>query len=327
VIYDSPLDLVGGTPVMRLRNLVGPASAQLYGKLECWNPTGSSKDRAAKAMVAAAEAVGRLRPGGTIVESSSGNLGLALAMVARLRGYRFICVIDPHTPDVHRSMLTALGAEVRLVDAPDVHGNHLAARIQAAVRLEASIPGAFWPNQYANPANPQAYRTVALEIQADFGAALDWVVLPVGTGGLATGCSEAIKRLVPGVRVLAVDAAGSVTFGTPPGRRLLTGMGAAIVPPNCCPSLYDRVVHVTDDEAFAMTRALAHEEGLLLGGSSGAAVVAAVALAESLLPSQRVLVVLPDRGERYANTIFSDDWLAHHGIHLRPRQPGANVRG
>lgn len=317
MIRSQALELIGNTPVVKLNKLVDAEYASLYAKLEGFNLGGSSKDRAAKGMIEAAEQDGTLRPGGTIVESSSGNLAIGLALVARLKGYKAICVVDPKVSDVNLSVMKAFGADVHMVREADENGNYLMARINAAKALAESCDNSFWTNQYDNLDSPEAYRsTIAQEIYEDFGEDLDWVVLPTGTAGLATGCSLGLKERIPSVEIMAVDAEGSIIFGTPPGKRTLTGIGAAIVPGNLRPELYDEVVHVGDAPAFRTTRLLASHEGLLVGGSSGATVYAAMELAQTLPPSKTILAILPDRGDRYFNTIFSDEWLTQNGVDL-----------
>jgi cysteine synthase A len=318
MVRSSVLELIGNTPTVELNRLTSSNGASVYAKLEGFNPGGSSKDRAAKSMIEGAERRGWLKPGGTIVESSSGNLAIGLAMVGRLKGYRVVCIVDPKITEVNLSILRAFGAEPLMVEEADENGNYLVARIEAAKAIAESCENAFWTNQYDNPDSPEAYRRgLAREIYEEFGDNLDWVVLPTGTAGLITGCSQGLKETVPDVKVMGVDAVGSVTYGTPAGKRLLTGIGAAIVPGNLKPELYDEVVHVSDARAFRFTRLLAAEEGLLVGGSSGAVVSAALELAGALPPTAKVLTVLPDRGDRYFNTIFSDDWLAENSVDLR----------
>jgi len=315
IIYSSVLDLIGQTPIVKLNRLRDPNGAELFVKLEGFNPGGSMKDRTAKWLIESAEAAGLIRKGSTIIESSSGNLAIGLALVARVKGYKLICVVDPKISEMNLQLLEALGAEVRMVHQCDEHGNYLAARIELVKQLCESIENAFWTNQYANPANPQAHQFwTAREIYEEFGSDLDWVVVPVGTAGLATGCSMGLKSLIPSIKILCVDAIGSVTFGCKPGKRYLVGIGSAIVPENLKPELYDRVTHVGDYQAFQMCRRLALEEGLLVGGSSGAAIYAALELSKTLSPGQKVLAILPDRGEKYYNTIFSDSWWEKTGI-------------
>lgn len=315
MIYSSVIELIGSTPVVALHTIAPSEGAQVFVKIEGFNPGGSMKDRTAFNIIRQAEASGDLQPGGVIVESSSGNLAIGLAMIARIKGYRMIAVVDPKINRVNLRILQAYGAEIRMVNHPDQNGNYLAARLELVQSLSEQLEHVYWPNQYNNPANPEAHRLgTAREIFQDFGQDLDWVVTPVGTAGLSTGCSMGLKELIPDIKVMAVDAEGSVIFGRPPGPRLQVGLGAAVVPGNLRPELFDQVVHVTDREAFQMTRRLALEEGILAGGSSGSAVHAGIQLAKSLPPSQKVLIILPDRGERYYDTIFSDAWLEEHDI-------------
>ncbi|MED2678317.1 pyridoxal-phosphate dependent enzyme, partial [Bacillus thuringiensis] len=203
------------------------------------------------------------------------------------------------------------------VDVSDEHGNYLKARLVIAQDLANSIDGAYWPNQYNNPENPEAYvHTLVQEIYDDFNDTLDWIVCPVGTAGLITGVAKGMKKLNPSVKVMAVDAVGSVIFGGKPGVRRLLGIGNAIVPGNVNRSLYDDLSYVNDADAFFITRELVSKEGILVGGSSGAVVCAALRLIDKLPKSKKVLAILPDRGDRYYNTIFSDEWLVEHDIEL-----------
>lgn len=316
MIYDNVLQLIGDTPIVKLNSLPEPQGAQVFIKLEGLNPGGSMKDRTALYLISQAEAAGQLRPGGTIVESSSGNLAIGLALVARQKGYRLICVVDPKISPVNLSIIQAYGAETVMVDQADEHGNYLRARLDKVQALVGQL-GAFWPNQYNNPNNPEAHRrTTAQEIYEAFGEELQWAVIPAGTCGLITGCSLGLKEHIPGIQIMAVDAVGSVTFGMPAGVRYQIGIGSAVVPGNMRRELYDEITHVSDAEAFATARRLVNEEGLLVGGSAGAAVFAALKLARRLPAAEKVLAILPDRGDRYYNTIFSDEWLEKNGIEL-----------
>ncbi|WP_341346908.1 2,3-diaminopropionate biosynthesis protein SbnA [Paenibacillus sp. FSL H3-0469] len=314
MIYDNVLQLIGNTPIVKLNYLPEPNGAQVFIKLEGLNPGGSMKDRTALYIISQAEAAGQLQPGGTIVESSSGNLAIGLALVARQKGYKLICVVDPKISPVNLSIIQAYGAETVMVDQADEYGNYLRARLDKVQDLVRQL-GAFWPNQYNNPSNPEAHRqTTAPEIYEAFGNGLQWVVIPAGTCGLITGCSLGLKEHIPQIKIMAVDAAGSVTFGQPPGVRHQIGIGSAIVPGNVRRELYDEITHVSDAEAFSTTRRLVQEEGLLVGGSAGSAVFAALKLARRLRAGDKVLAILPDRGDRYYNTIFSDEWLEKIGI-------------
>lgn len=317
MIHDSVLSLIGNTPVVKINNLVQNDDAELYVKLEGFNPGGSSKDRVAKRVIEYAEKHGKLKPGGTIVESSSGNLAIGLSIVAQMKGYKMICVVDPKISKVNLNIIKAFGAQIHMVDEADEYGNYLKTRLATAQNLAKSIKGAYWPNQYNNPENPEAYiRSLVREIYEDFGDALDWIVCPVGTAGLITGVAKEMKILNPAVKIMAVDAVGSVIFGGAPGTRRLLGIGNAIVPGNLNTSLYDDLSYVNDVDGFFITRQLALKEGLLVGGSSGATVCAALRLLEKLPKDKKVLAVLPDRGDRYYSTIFSDDWLNQNEIQL-----------
>ncbi|EOO24468.1 2,3-diaminopropionate biosynthesis protein SbnA [Bacillus cereus BAG1X2-3] len=317
MIHDDVLSLIGDTPIVKINKLVPPESAQLYVKLEGFNPGGSSKDRVAKRVIEYAENSGQLKPGGTIVESSSGNLAIGLALVAKMKGYKMICVVDPKISKVNLNLIKSYGAQVHMVDVSDEHGNYLKARLVIAQDLANSIDGAYWPNQYNNPENPEAYvHTLVQEIYDDFNDTLDWIVCPVGTAGLITGVAKGMKKLNPSVKVMAVDAVGSVIFGGKPGVRRLLGIGNAIVPGNVNRSLYDDLSYVNDADSFFITRELVSKEGILVGGSSGAVVCAALRLIDKLPKSKKVLAILPDRGDRYYNTIFSDEWLDEHDIEL-----------
>ncbi|PEV84594.1 2,3-diaminopropionate biosynthesis protein SbnA [Bacillus thuringiensis] len=317
MIHDDVLSLIGDTPIVKINKLVPPESAQLYVKLEGFNPGGSSKDRVAKRVIEYAENSGQLKQGGTIVESSSGNLAIGLALVAKMKGYKMICVVDPKISKVNLNLIKSYGAQVHMVDVSDEHGNYLKARLVIAQDLANSIDGAYWPNQYNNPENPEAYvHTLVQEIYDDFNDTLDWIVCPVGTAGLITGVAKGMKKLNPSVKVMAVDAVGSVIFGGKPGVRRLLGIGNAIVPGNVNRSLYDDLSYVNDADAFFITRELVSKEGILVGGSSGAVVCAALRLIDKLPKSKKVLAILPDRGDRYYNTIFSDEWLVEHDIEL-----------
>lgn len=316
MIYDNVLQLIGNTPIVKLNYLPEPLGAQVYIKLEGLNPGGSMKDRTALYIINQAEESGQLKPGGTIVESSSGNLAIGLALVARQKGYKLICVVDPKISPVNLSIIQAYGAETVMVDQADEYGNFLKARIDKVKALVEQL-GAFWPNQYNNPSNPEAHRqTTSREIYEAFGKDLHWAVIPAGTCGLITGCSLGLKEHIPHIKMMVVDAVGSVTFGMPPGVRYQIGIGSAIVPGNMRRHLYDEIIHVSDAEAFSTTRRLVKEEGLLVGGSGGAAVFAALKLAQRLPATEKVLAILPDRGDRYYNTIFSDAWLEKNAIEL-----------
>jgi cysteine synthase A len=295
----GPLDLIGNTPVVRLRRVVRPEGAQVFGKLESCNPGGSVKDRICLAMIDAAERDGRLLPGGTIVEPTSGNTGIGLAMVAAARGYRLILTMPDTMSEERRSLLRAYGAEIVLT--PDANG--MQAAIDEARRIEAAHPDAFMPCQFSNPANPEAHRlTTGREILDQF-PRVDAFVAGVGTGGTITGVGSVLRRERCGALIVAVEPSASpVLSGGQPGLHRIQGIGAGFVPSNLDRSLIDRIVGVSDREAEDMTRRLACEEGILVGISAGAAALAATLVAAELPPEAVVVCMLCDSGERYLTT-------------------------
>jgi cysteine synthase A len=295
---ETILDLIGSTPVVRLHRLPPDGSAVVWAKLESFNPGGSVKDRIAKSMVEAAEASGSLQPGGVIVEPTSGNTGIGLAMVAAAKGYRCILTMPDTLSVERRALMKAYGAE--LILTPGAEGMNGA--IAKAEELSREH-GYFMPLQFANPANPEAHRrTTAAEILAQVGR-VDAFVGGVGTGGTITGVGEILKDTLPRVRIVAVEPAGSpVLSGGAPGKHKIQGIGAGFVPEVLNTEVIDEIVQVTDDDAFKIARRLATEEGILAGISSGAAAWAALRVAQELGQGRVVVVVLPDTGERYLST-------------------------
>jgi len=279
-IHDSVLELIGDTPLVRLRKLPRPGGATVVAKVESRNPGGSVKDRIALAMIEDAERTGALKPGGTIVEPTSGNTGIGLAMVSAVKGYRLI-----------------LGAEIHLT--PAIEG--MSGAVFAAEELVREHPGHFMPQQFQNPANPAVHRrTTALEILGAVGGRLDAFVAGVGTGGTLTGVGEVLKEKMPGILVVAVEPAKSpVLAGGKPRPHGIQGIGASFVPGVLNRAIIDRIVAVKDEDATAWARRLTREEGLLAGISAGAAAWAACEVAAGMRPDQLVLTVLPDTGERY----------------------------
>lgn len=304
-IVNSVLELVGDTPMVELERLGRDAGAvaRVVAKVELFNPAGSVKDRVALAMVERAEADGALRPGATIIEPTSGNTGVGLALVSALKGYRLILTM-PETMSVERRRLVAAyGAQVVLT--PGAEGMKGAiARVQA---LREEIPGSVILQQFENPANPaRHYRTTAEEIWRDTEGGIDLFVAGVGTGGTVSGTGRRLKELNPAVRIAAVEPASSpVLSGGAPGAHKIQGIGAGFVPGNYDPSVVDLVVPVADDEAIATARLLASREGLLVGISSGAAAYAALQLAKrEEYRGKTIVVLLPDTGERYLSTLL-----------------------
>lgn len=304
-IVNSVLELVGDTPMVELERLGRDAGAvaRVVAKVELFNPAGSVKDRVALAMVERAEADGTLRPGATIIEPTSGNTGVGLALVSALKGYRLILTM-PETMSVERRRLVAAyGAQVVLT--PGAEG--MKGAIARAQALREEIPGSVILQQFENPANPaRHYRTTAEEIWRDTEGGIDLFVAGVGTGGTVSGTGRRLKELNPAVRIAAVEPASSpVLSGGAPGAHKIQGIGAGFVPENYDPSVVDLVVPVADDEAIATVRLLASREGLLVGISSGAAAYAALQLAKrEEYRGKTIVVLLPDTGERYLSTLL-----------------------
>ena len=304
-IVNSVLELVGDTPMVEVERLGRDAGAvaRVVAKVELFNPAGSVKDRVALAMVERAEADGALRPGATIIEPTSGNTGVGLALVSALKGYRLILTM-PETMSVERRRLVAAyGAKVVLT--PGAEG--MKGAIARAMALREEIPGSVILQQFENPANPaRHYRTTAEEIWRDTEGGIDLFVAGVGTGGTVSGTGRRLKELNPAVRIAAVEPASSpVLSGGAPGAHKIQGIGAGFVPGNYDPSVVDLVVPVADDEAIATARLLASREGLLVGISSGAAAYAALQLAKrEEYRGKTIVVLLPDTGERYLSTLL-----------------------
>ncbi|AGL02378.1 cysteine synthase A [Desulfoscipio gibsoniae] len=299
-IFNNVLEIVGHTPVVRLSKVINGCGAQILAKLEMVNPSGSAKARAALGMVVAAEKAGIIQPGTVIVEPTSGNQGIALAMVGAVKGYRVIVVMPDSMSEERRKLARAYGAEVVLTPAAeDVDG-----AVQKAREIVKQIPGAWMPDQFTNPDNPAFHeQTTAKEILEQVDGDIDAYVAGVGTGGTLTGVARVLKDKFPKIKVYAVEPKKSaVLSGGEPGRHGIQGIGDGFVPANLDLSLVDAPFAVSDEDAFNMTRRLAREEGLLVGFSGGAAVHAAVTVGRKLGPGKTVLTILPDTGERYLST-------------------------
>ncbi|MEH1097928.1 PLP-dependent cysteine synthase family protein [Micromonospora sp. CPCC 205561] len=306
MIYESILDTVGRTPVVLLSKVNELAGCEILVKLESFNPGGSIKDRAALSMVTQAERDGRLKPNGTIVESTSGNLGKALALIGAAKGYRVVVVVDPKAPQSMINFVSALGAEIEMVDTPDENGGFQRPRLERVRQLLGELPDAFWPDQYNNPDNPRAHAEVtAAELLADV-PRFDALVAAVSTGGHISGLAATVKRHLPEVVTVGVDAEGSAAFGHRPGKYAMRGLGLAWPPGNLDRSLVDRLHRVADSEGIATMRLLARAEGILVGESGGAAVFAALHHALRH-PGSRIVVVAADGGTNYLDESFRAD--------------------
>ncbi|MFG6402815.1 pyridoxal-phosphate dependent enzyme [Microbacterium sp. P04] len=307
-------DLVGNTPLVRLNRVTDGIAATVLAKVEYFNPGGSSKDRIAANIIDAAERDGMLQPGGTIVEPTSGNTGVGLALVAQQRGYRCVFVVPDKVAEDKRAVLRAYGAEV-VVTPTDVEPTDPESYYSVSDRLVAEIPGAYKPNQYANPNGPRShYESTGPEIWRDTDGTVTHFVAGVGTGGTITGTARYLREASDhGVRIIGVDPVGSIYSGGPIHGYDVEGVGEDFWPPAYDPSLVDEIHQVSDPESFAMTRRLAREEGLLVGGSSGMAVVGALRVARELPAEAVVVVILPDHGRGYLSKIFDDEWMAARG--------------
>ena len=290
-------DGIGHTPLVRLNRLSPPGGATIYGKAEFYNPGGSVKDRICLNMIDEAEQKGKLKPGGTIVEPTSGNTGIGLALVSAVRGYKLILVMPEGMSLERASLLSSYGAQLVLTPARE----GMRGSIKEAESILDQNPEYFMPNQFSNPANPAMHRkTTAVEIWEALDGKVDAFVAAVGTGGTITGCGELFKEKNPSVKVIALEPAGSpVLSGGEPGPHRIQGIGAGFVPKVLNRSLIDEIMTVTDEEAYQTTKQLARKEGLLVGISGGANVFAAQKVAESLGPNKNVVTILCDTGERY----------------------------
>ncbi len=305
-IYDDVTQLVGGTPLVRLNHLAEGLGADVVVKLEFYNPTNSVKDRIGVAIVDAAEQSGQLRPGGTIVEGTSGNTGIALAMVGAARGYRVILTMPETMSTERRVMLRAYGAEIVLT--PGSEG--MRGAVDRAKDIVANTENAIWAQQFANAANPEVHRlTTAEEIWEDTGGAVDIFVAGVGTGGTVTGVGQILTKRNPDVRIVAVEPADSpVLNGGAPGPHKIQGLGANFVPEILDTEIYDEVIDASVEDSVRVARALGTQEGILGGISSGAIVWAALELAKRPENAGKLIVaVVCDFGERYISTVLFDD--------------------
>ncbi|NOX29986.1 MAG: cystathionine beta-synthase [Actinobacteria bacterium] len=313
-IADSIIDLIGNTPMVRLPRVAGHLQCQIVAKVEGANPGGSSKDRPALAMIDAAEASGELQPGGTIVEPTSGNTGVGLAIVAAQRGYKCVFVMTDKVATEKVDLLRAYGAEVVVCPvavAPEDPDSYYS----TAERLVREIPGAYRPNQYFNQVNPQSHeQSTGPEIWDQTDGTVTHFVAGAGTGGTLGGVGRYLKSKNPDIQIIAADPEGSVYSGGSGRPYLVEGVGEDFWPPTYDPDVVDQVIAISDADSFAMARKVSHEEGLLIGGSCGTAMAAALQLGEQLGPDDLVVVLLPDSGRGYLSKVFNDSWMAEFGF-------------
>lgn len=303
-VVNNIVELVGSTPAVKINRLVGPQDAEVYVKLEYFNPSGSVKDRAASHMIYEAEKAGLLKLGSTIIEPTSGNTGIGLAMTAAAKGYRAILVMPDNMTKERINILKAFGAEVVLTPS----AKRMPGAIEKAKQLLAEIPDSFMPQQFENEANPSVHRlTTGPEIVQQMDGRLDMFVATSGTGGTITGTGEYLKEHLPGIRIIVVEPEGSpVLSGGEPGPHKLVGTSPGFIPPILNTSVYDEITQVADEYALETTRSLAAREGILVGPSAGASVWTAIQYARELGAGKRILCIAPDTGERYLSMdIFS----------------------
>ena len=307
------LSLVGNTPLIALMRMFRDVPFQVYAKLEGFNPGGSTKDRPALHIIERGFETGVIGPDTIIIESSSGNMGIGLAQACVYYGLRFICVVDPKTTQQNIRLLEAYGAEVDLVDRPDPEtGEYLQARINRVQDLRRSIENSYWPDQYSHIGNPTAHHRTMEEIAFALEGRVDYLFCATSTCGTLRGCAEYVETHGLDTTIVAVDAVGSVIFGGTKAKRLIPGHGAAVRPDLYRNELADRCVLATDLDCVIGCRLLVRHEAILAGGSSGAVIMAVRQLQEIIPRDANCVVIFPDRGERYLNTIYSDSWVEKH---------------
>ncbi len=310
----SMLDLIGNTPLIRLNRVTGGLQPLVLAKMEMFNPGGSVKDRIGPTMIDYCEKRGLLRPGGTIVEPTSGNTGHGLAIAATIKGYHCIFVMTDKVSEEKRSLLRAYGAEVIICPSSVTHESPEHYK-NVAHRLANEIPGACCPDQYANPANPAAhYATTGPEIWRDTAGRITAFVAGIGTGGTISGTARFLKEQNPHIKIIGADPPGSVFSGDIPGPYKVEGIGMEIFPENYDPTVIDEVIRIDDRTSFYWARRLAREEGILAGGSSGTALAAALIYSRRLTPNDVVVVLLPDTGRGYLSKQFNDTWMRENNM-------------
>lgn len=329
-IVNSILETIGNTPLIPLKKVVSGTPHKFYAKVEYFNPGGSIKDRVAVAMIEEAEKRGDLKPGGVIVEATSGNTGVGLALVAAVKGYKCIFVMPQKMSDEKRAILRAYGAQV--VITPMVEPEHPMSHYSVAKKIADETPKAFLINQFFNNDNPERhYHTTGPEIWEQTEGRVDMLVGGAGTGGTLSGCARYLKEKKSSVKIICADPIGSILYDLfyhkkivePPGSYKVEGIGEDMLPGNCHLDLYDGFERVTDEEAFKITRRLVLEEGLLVGPSSGAALIGAIKASEKIKEPQNIVVIFPDSGRQYLSKAFNDQWMVENGLLTQDETKGA----
>jgi cysteine synthase A len=311
MVHESIISCIGNTPLVRLTRLFPQPGLYVIAKLELFNPGGSVKDRPARFIVEQGLRDGSIRPGTHLIESTSGNLGIALAMIAKIHGLKFTCVVDPKISPTNLRIIKLLGARIEMVDEADDQGGYLNNRIKRVRALLDEIPNSMWVNQYANEHNWRAhYQGEGEEIITELDGPIDCLVVGVSTSGTILGLARRLRRAFPNLRVVAVDALGSVIFGTAPRARELPGIGASRPPELLRPEEIDEVIHVSDWESVQGCHTLLAKEGIFAGGSSGSVVAAMQRLLPSFPRPYRVLTLFADRGDRYLDMVYDETWVA-----------------
>jgi N-(2-amino-2-carboxyethyl)-L-glutamate synthase len=314
---------LGNTPMKAIYLVIGGIARKIHLKLESENPTGSVKDRTGYGLIQALEEQGRLNKRSIVIESTSGNLGVALSFFCKLKGYRFVAVIDPKTTQENIEKMQALGAQIEMVDQPDENGGYLLSRLERVRALCQSSSDYVWTDQYSNPANPHIhYLSTGPEMYHQMHGKVDALFLAVSTGGTLAGVGRFFREVSPSTSIIGVDAHGSVIFGTPPAPRKLTGIGSSRVSDFITSDLYDSYMLVRDEEAFAFCRALWQATDIKVGGSSGAVLAACAKYLLAHPEVRNVVCLCADSGDNYANSIFNDDWIQKYGLDVSKERLG-----
>jgi 2,3-diaminopropionate biosynthesis protein SbnA len=308
---------IGNTPLDSIYLVINGSVRKVHLKLESSNPTGSVKDRTGYALIRSLEERGVVTKGSVVIESTSGNLGVALSLICKARGYGFVAVVDPKTTQENINTMQVLGATIDMVHQPDVNGGYLLSRLKRVQELCQSESKYIWADQYSNPANPHIhFACTGPEIYQQMHGKVDALFAAVSTGGTLAGVGRFFREASPSTRIIGVDARGSVVFGTPPAPRRLTGIGSSRISSFLNEALYDTHILVGDEEAFTFCRALASATGIRLGGSSGAVLAACVQYLVAYPDIEDVVCVCADHGDNYASSIFNDEWMQQQELHL-----------